>query len=306
MLDKFEKSFHVHFDALKTDHAALAVFLQLQRWARHEPGPKPDALLGIRLARGQLATTERVLMRNLGIKSRCVVQRVLKKLVRLGLIELKQSELGSLVTVLHLVERVHLRVHHETAESHEARGVQNAPVPSESTSESMKKTGVKKTVIKPLPNAQARATVSNDPAPLIGGVEEEKGDSLSQPEAEMIVYAEKKLGRVFGKAETLAFVETWRMYPWMGADELRRSIDFIASHPKARRETRSIKRAFFGKQMRAVYGDWNAAFAELVAEGLARGKGADEIAAFAVGELPSFESDAVRGWARLEIERQTA
>ncbi len=302
MQDKpYEQLLHDHIDALKKDHAAFALWGQLLQWARFKPQLKPDALLGVPLGTGQLATTERVLMRNLGIKSTGIVRRILAKLTKLGLISVSASEAGSLITVKHLAESKHLSKHQESAEDVAAQGVQDEPISDRSTSRTMNKTELEKTVINP---NQTRVRVDPDPAPPTGGVKEQ--DSVSEPEAEMLAYAQQRLGRVFGKTETMGFVDTWRGHPWIAADELRRSIDFIASHPRARKETRSIKRAFFGKQLRASYGEWNEAFARLVAEELRRGRAAEEIVARALDALPSCEREIVGDWTLREIERQTA
>lgn len=112
----------------------------------------------------------------------------------------------------------------------------------------------------------------------------------------MIDYAEQRLNRVAGPMERVSFAETWRANPRVTADRLRSSIDWLASHPMALRDTKSITRAFYEKQARQEYTIWDRQLVAAVTEALRSGRSADEIVEDIVERTPSFEAAVMRAY----------
>lgn len=290
----FFRAFREDFEAIGwTDLPACMVWAKLQDWARVRPQIERDKLLGIPLATGQLVTTERVLMRALGLKTRSVVQRCLGKLQRIGLIRAEPSEAGTLITVVYLAEESHHRgVHLAIAERHEERGFPDAPPASESTSESVKENGE----LENLKTPPARVRVDPD-----GGRGE--GQGLSEDADEAIRYAQRRLGRLVAGKEAVHFAEHWREVP-IGLAEVKRRIDWLASHPFALARTRLLTRIFHLPAMQAECAEFDRETAIWLAEGFRLGKTLETLVAEAIGRMSTVDPGVVRRWLEALSERQ--
>lgn len=125
---------------------------------------------------------------------------------------------------------------------------------------------------------------------------DERKDSMTVDERAVIAYAESKLDRSIGQREAENFVAEWRQKPRLTADRIRRAIDWVASHPLARIETRSIVRLLHDTQARQAYFEWDKKVIRDVRQMLDLGMEAPEIIARMVENCVPLDREVFRAY----------
>lgn len=267
MASGYFQGFRDDFEMIGWDDAATTrVWALLLSWQRTKAELRPNGLLGVHLAAGQLATTVRVIMRKLAIKTKNVVERALAKLQALGLVELSPSEKGTLITV----KAGHQSGRPKQPERPESSAVQDCVDLKQATPEAMKENGIGENVLNGLP-AGARVRAYD------GEGDEKDGTDLSETEVEFLREAAVKLGRCVSRNERERFIAKWRTCKWATVEKLRSSLEWFAKHQLARAETAYLERIFYAKQVRAAYAEKDAVMVRWLERELGYGRNAAEL-----------------------------
>lgn len=274
--------------AVGADLPALGVLVQISEWASWKAHSRSFGGRTFFLARGELVTTERALMASLGVKSRSVIRRCLAALERLGIIRTQAHKEGTVIALVR-AQRDLESDHPAQAESPVLEGMQVPEIADETTDEPRQKKGGKK-IHKSPPSARARAS----------GREEEV--DLSQDETKAVAHAQRRLARIVPGKEILKFTLCWRELPQVSLAEVLRRIDWIASHPLARRDTKSISRIFHEKIARDSYARWDANCARFFRDEL-RSRSPEAIVQECVEHMTTCDSETVRLWAEDQITK---
>jgi hypothetical protein len=291
----FVQAFREDLSLLWGDTTALAVYMKLLDWRRTKAETRPNGLLGVRLASGQVATTTRVLARALKIRTLSVVQRALTKLAKLGLITVTTGERGTLITVGSAGRSAG---HPPPAREPVPQDIPDASEDEQVAPEVM--TGEwEGENEKPLSHPQVARTHVVDPQNKGGGGEED------EEAVDVVRHAQRVLGREIGATEGFRFIAKMRETK-TSATRAKAALDWIASHPAARKETKVITRALFLEPLKRVYAPWEEAVLRELCDELNRGLAPSRAAEKMVERMPSLDADTVRAWILAQIGRLEA
>lgn len=121
------------------------------------------------------------------------------------------------------------------------------------------------------------------PPPAVAAPLSPDGDDFPWPGrsaamAETLRYAQRRFARIFSSGEAEDFVAIWRESDWLTDDEVRSAIDWLATHPVARLETKSAKRVFYVAEAKRAYAPWDERVRAIIARDLATGRDLAEVA----------------------------
>jgi hypothetical protein len=120
---------------------------------------------------------------------------------------------------------------------------------------------------------------------------------LNPEEADLLRYAQRRLARIVSPGEAATFVETLRASPWLTPPLVREAVDWIAAHPRARSETKSINRVFHLERVKRDHRRWDEAVRHNVGVELAHGATVAEAAERVARQAPSCEPEVMRAFA---------
>lgn len=261
---------------LGADPSLVAIWIRICRWAAWKPHSREFGGKTFYLARGQLVTAEHALSAAVGV-GRSVVRRCLATLVRLGKIAVEVSKAGTMITVRALEPAMASakETQPETLEPEAVQAGREAVRPSHPAREYM----------------GLREDSYNQTRP-----DEPHGDGLSPDEAEAIAYAQRRMSRIATGNEAMKFLELWRQVPSVSLAEVKRRIDWFATHPGARAETKSIARVFYIHVARKHYERFDQRLDAEILRRLADGLQPDEIAAEIASDVETLDAETVKQW----------
>jgi hypothetical protein len=298
----FVKTERSDLDVIGRDGALKLVWDRICEWAAW--GRRTYRFHGqaLELEPGQLVAAEEAIASSWDLLTRKIVRRCLARLERLGWIVRKplffgatRRAAGSLITVVKRdIQRANC-------------GPAKDPIFIDE-SELPKFDGP---IVGPVTKKSLEEEKNNlYPPPFVAGAregEEDKRDSLPPPEereprcgdpppdlpsaeeVDLVRYAQAKLCRLASAAERTDFVELVRESVWLTPEAIKRNVDWIASHPMARRDTVSIKRVFFVEQQKALYRSWDDRLVSQVCAMLADDMRPPEIAEHIAARLPTCD-----------------
>lgn len=294
---------------LGSDGSVLAVWVKLNEWAQWAAGRREHAGRLFQLARGQLVTSSRSLEKALGF-GRQVVRRCLAALERLGRIAVEVRTAGSVITIKGYgapsssVSRTPKVPAQASTHQPDQLATPVALDPQRLDDEVPWPDDVDQPIDRPIYKQEPQQESKTKPYPAHSTrAREREGVSASGFPSnkaapvdadDVVTYAQRRLGRIFAARELLAFLETWSTAPWLTAEQLKRNIDWIATHPLARRDTKSVTRAFYVDKAREAYRPFDESVRRAIAEARAAGVGDGDIAELVVQRTPSLDAETVR------------
>lgn len=297
-------------DVAGFDGPMIAVWYRLNDWALWGAGTRRVAGKAFALERGQLVTTAASLAANLGF-GRQVVRRCLATLERLGRIATRATHrTATVITIRGYGSATCVPTSHLEQPTSTSASTTTSDTPPETLdgqpfhdvepigqlldqpqAQPPYEKGISKKVNPNPPNAGARE------APGRGGGEQE---AVTDVEADLLVYAQEQLGRIASPMEIRHFVAAWRSAkataPWLRPERVRADVDWLAAHPRARRDTRWLSRVFFVEQARRECAAWDDQVRELIEAELGRGVPLDDLADALADQTPSMERGVMRSY----------
>ncbi len=256
------------------DGATWLVWCQIKAWTAWRDHSKEFGKVWRIVRAGQCLTTQRAIAAATDL-SRDIVRARLASLAGKGLIELRP---GRDATLIEIKGATGLSAdHHPTSEKipqaspQVIHSKQNPGALDPQTFQANTTNVVQAITREKSPREKNRrapitlVTMRVNPPTSWGGVSKKEASGCSKASEsdapkhppdealDLLAYAEERLRRVLSGREAAAFIDQWAAAPWLTAADLRQEIDFIAGHPIARAETKSVVRVFHGPKVRAHY-----------------------------------------------------